>query len=181
MRAPYITRSHTRTHTHVRDGETARVSLNDQVCWKKTGITTEEGTQVCGQNQPKNEKKYPVYGCSIKFPGSGTKPLKIRVWTDLDEPAEDESFGIDNLLIRREKLTFPLICRFDGTDHPACCDNGCCDRLATDCGKFGKICGGFNLKGRNDEIVFSLMAPAGEQYTYYVTMDFIKIDSWFES
>ena len=49
------------------------------------------------------------------------------------------------------------------------------------CGKFGKICGGYDLKGLNDEIVFSLNVPAGDQYTYYVTMDFIKIDSWFES
>ena len=49
------------------------------------------------------------------------------------------------------------------------------------CGKFGKICGGYDLKGLNDEIVFSHMVPAGDQYTYYVTMDFIKIDSWFES
>ena len=100
--------AHTCTHVHaqhVRDGETARVSLNDQVCWKKTGITTEEGKQVCGQNQPNNEKKYPVIGCSIKFSGSGTKQLKIRVWTDLDEPVLDESFGIDNLEIRRERDT----------------------------------------------------------------------------
>ena len=87
---------------HVRDGETAHVSLNGQTCWKKTGITAEEGKQICGQNQPKNEKSYPVLRCSIKLPGSGTKDLKIRVWTDLDEPVLDESFGIDNLEIRRE-------------------------------------------------------------------------------
>ena len=95
---------HTNARAHVRDSETAYVSLNGQTCWKKTGITAGEGTQVCGQNQPKNEKVYPVYGCSIKLPGSGTKDLKIRVWTDLDEPVLDESFGIDNLEIRKSTL-----------------------------------------------------------------------------
>ena len=137
MYAPCVTRSHTRTHTHththVRDGETARVSLNDQVCWKKTGITTEEGTQVCGQNQPKNEKKYPVYGCSIKFPdsgfGGGNKPLKIRVWTDLDEPLPDESFGIDNLVIERveDTTTAPSACLL----NIITCSTGVCSRADT--------------------------------------------------
>ena len=81
------------------------MSLNGQTCWKKTGITAEEGTQVCGQNRPKNEKGYPVFGCSVKLRGFGDKPLKIRVWTDLDEPRTDESFGIDNVVIRREMDT----------------------------------------------------------------------------
>ena len=106
------THMHTHAHTctyahaqHVRDGETARVSLNDQVCWTKTGITTNEGTQQCGHFQPKNEKAYPVFGCSIKLQGFGDKPLTIRVWTDLDEPKSDESFGIDNVVIRRDRDT----------------------------------------------------------------------------
>ena len=94
--------THTHTHAHSRNSETAYVSVNGQMCWKKTGITAGEGTQVCGQNQPKNEKVYPVTGCVSKFSGSGTKLLTVRVWTDLDEPAEDESFGIDNFGIRRE-------------------------------------------------------------------------------
>ena len=81
------------------------MSLNDQVCWKRTGITAGEGEQICGQNQPKNEQVYPVFGCSIKFPGSGTKQLTIRVWTDLDEPTSDESFGIDNVGISRDRDT----------------------------------------------------------------------------
>ena len=102
----------TYTLTHVRDGETAYVSLNDQTCWRKTGITTEEGTQQCGHFQPKNEKNYPVFGCSVKLRGSGDKPLKIRVWTDLDEPLPDESFGIDNLVIERveDTTTAPSAC-----------------------------------------------------------------------
>ena len=92
-------------HAHSRDSETAYVSLNGQTCWKKTGITAEEGTQVCGQNRPKNEQSYPVFGCSVKLRGFGDKPLKIRVWTDLDEPVLDESFGIDNVVIRRNMDT----------------------------------------------------------------------------
>ena len=97
---PY-TCSHTHARAHVRDGETGYVSLNGRECWRKTGITANEDKQVCGQNQPKNEASYPV-ACSIKLPGTGIKDLKIRVWTDLDEPTLDESFGIDNLVIRRE-------------------------------------------------------------------------------
>ena len=89
------------TNAYSRDSETAYVSLNGQLCWKRTGITAVEGKQICGQNQPKNEKKYPVTGCVIKFSGSGTKRLTVRVWTDLDEPTEDESFGIDDFGIQR--------------------------------------------------------------------------------
>ena len=77
--------------------------------------------------------------------------------------------------------TFPIECYWegDGNDSPACPDFNC--GKITRCGSLGKICGGFDTKGRNKPIVFSHMVPAGDQYTYYVTMDFIKIDDWFES
>ena len=48
-------------------------------------------------------------------------------------------------------------------------------------GTLGKVCGGYNVKGRGDDIALSLMAPADDRYTYHVTMDFIKIDDWFVS
>ena len=47
----------------------------------------------------------------------------------------------------------------------------------TFCGDFGSICGGYNIKGKGDELKRTIMLDAG--HTYSVTMDFIKIDSWF--
>ena len=46
----------------------------------------------------------------------------------------------------------------------------------TTCGKFGRICGGYNVKGRGSDITKTFELPAG---TYSVELDFIKIDSWF--
>ena len=76
---------------------------------------------------------------------------------------------------------FPIQCHWDGDgrDSPVCVVTEC-GRITT-CGKFGWICGGYDTKGSGDEIVFSYMMPAGPEFTYYVTLDFIKIDHWFES
>ena len=46
----------------------------------------------------------------------------------------------------------------------------------TKCGKYGRICGGYNAKGKGSDIQKTFQLPTG---TYVVTMDFIKIDSWF--
>ena len=75
--------------------------------------------------------------------------------------------------------SFPINCRFedDGNDTPVC-PLVTCGEITT-CGSLGKICGGYDTKGRNDDIVFSHLVPAGDDHTYYVTMDFIKIDGWF--
>ena len=40
----------------------------------------------------------------MKLSGSGTRPLTVRVWTNLDSEGNDESFGIDNVII--EKLGY---------------------------------------------------------------------------
>ena len=50
-----------------------------------------------------------------------------------------------------------------------------CGKITT-CGKFRKICGGYNVKGKASDITKTLNLPAG---TYSVELDFIKIDSWF--
>ena len=78
-------------------------------------------------------------------------------------------------------VTFPIQCYWDGDGRDsAACPDFTCDKITT-CGSLGKICGGYDTKGSGDEIVFSYMMPAGPEYTYYVTLDFIKIDHWFES
>ena len=92
---------HDRDHT-----ETAYVSLNGEVCWSKREIWTKrDGEQQCGDNffNPSNpyfEKDFFVSGCSISLCGSGNQPLTVKVFTNLDQDATDESFGIDNVVIR---------------------------------------------------------------------------------
>ena len=44
------------------------------------------------------------------------------------------------------------------------------------CGKFGQICGGYNAKGHASDIKSTFILPPG---TYWVELDFIKIDFWF--
>ena len=49
-----------------------------------------------------------------------------------------------------------------------------CSKI-TSCGKFGNVCGGFNVKGQGHDIKKTFEVPAGK---YSVALDFIKIDSW---
>ena len=69
--------------------------------------------------------------------------------------------------------TFPFTANFG---NPNDFDGWNCGKITT-CGKFKNICGGYNVKTGGDDIQQTFMLPAGE--TYFVTMDFIKIDSWF--
>ena len=69
--------------------------------------------------------------------------------------------------------TFPFNANFD---DPNDFEGWNCGKI-TSCGKFGNICGGYDVKTGVDDIQQTFMVPAGA--TYWVTMDFIKIDSWF--
>ena len=46
----------------------------------------------------------------------------------------------------------------------------------TSCGKYGNVCGGYDTKGKGHDIKKTFEVPEG---TYWVALDFIKIDSWF--
>ena len=70
-------------------------------------------------------------------------------------------------------MTSPLTANFD---NPGDFEGWSCGKITT-CGKFGNICGGYDVKTGGDDIKKTFMLPAGD--TYWVTMDFIKIDSWF--
>ena len=49
----------------------------------------------------------------------------------------------------------------------------------TNCGSLGKICGGYNTKAKSHDIKKTYKdLPAG---SYTVSLDFIKIDSWYVS
>ena len=75
------------------------MSLNGETCWTKT-MSALDGTQLCGGIYL--EEIFPVTGCFVTLSGSeGNIPLTVHVWTNLDGAANDESFGIDNVVITK--------------------------------------------------------------------------------
>ena len=68
--------------------------------------------------------------------------------------------------------TFPITTNFD---NPNDFEGWNCDKITT-CGKFGNICGGYDVKTGGDYIQQTFMLPTGRPH--WVTLDFIKIDSW---
>ena len=146
------------------------MSLNDRTCWVKRNLIGSAGTQGCGTGS--KEQVFRVLGCHITLAPTAEAhqavPLTVRVWTNLDEDATDESFGIDNVVISKSlkyNSEFGNANDFEGWN---------CGRI-TKCGKY-QICGGYNVKGQGSDIAKTFMLPAG---TYYVELNFIKIDSWF--
>ena len=83
----------------LRDNENAYVSVNGKTCWTKT-MSGVDGTQQCGGFF--KEERFRVTGCFVTLSGSDVKfPLTVRVWTNLDGDASDESFAIDNVFIQK--------------------------------------------------------------------------------
>ena len=68
---------------------------------------------------------------------------------------------------------FPITTKFD---NPNDFEGWNCGKITT-CGKFGNVCGGYDVKTGGDNIKNTFMLPADDT-TYWVTLDFIKIDSW---
>ena len=156
-----------------RDNEEAYVSLNDDICWTKTRILATNGKPECGGYF--KEERFPVTGCYITLPPSPEAPvsLKVKVWTNLDGEANDESFAIDNVKITKEEapINKGYTNKFDNKDE---FEGWNCGSITT-CGDHGHICGGFNSKGTGDNLIKTFMLPPG---TYSVELDFVKIDSW---
>ena len=78
----------------LRDNEDAYVSVNGKTCWTKT-MSGRDGTQQCGGFF--KEESFRVTGCYVTV----SFELKVRVWTSLDGAADDESFGISNVIITK--------------------------------------------------------------------------------
>ena len=99
----------THTHIHTRDDEYAYVSVNGKLCWsyKPSHITSSKGSHQCGGQFSTIHKGYEtvfaVTDCMARLVGSGNQPLTVRVWTNLDGNARDESFGIDNVVITKDR------------------------------------------------------------------------------
>ena len=147
-----------------RDNEKAYVSVNGKQCWTKS-FSAVAGTQMCGSgNGNWNEERVKVRCQASTADGN----LAVRVWTSLNSAANDESFGIDNVVV--QKLFISETDKFEGTDS----QGWNCGKI-TKCGKFGNLCGGYGVKGKGSDIKKTFSVPAG---TYSVKLDFIKIDSW---
>ena len=162
---------HSITFAH-RDNEEAYVSLNDQICWTKTRILATNGQQQCGGFF--KEEIFPVRGCYVTLPPADTPlPLRVKVWTNLDGDANDESFGIDNVVIKKEEgdMDVGKVNKFGNEIN---FEGWSCGEVTT-CGVYGQICGGYDVKGAGHNLTKTFMLPPG---MYSVELDFIKIDSW---
>ena len=160
---------------HVRDNEQAIVQVNGNTCWSRT-LRASQGKQICGKGHNNwNEDKIKVQCTAPAVNGKFT----VRVYTTLNSGAQDESFGIDNVVLKRvgddsgsgSGSSDGMTANFDNGDQ----QGWSCDSI-TSCGEFGNICGGFNTKAKSHDIKKTFSVPAGQ---YSLTLDFIKIDSWF--
>ena len=149
-----------------RDNEKAYVSLNGKQCWTKS-FDNGAGTQVCGSGSNNWEEERVKVQCQgIAVNGK----LTVRVWTNLNSAANDESFGIDAVVVKRIKADVS-----DKFNDPNDFRGWNCGKIQK-CGAWGNICGGYGVKGKGADIKKTFHLPAG---TYSIRLDFIKIDSWF--
>ena len=82
---------------HHRDNENAIVQVNGKQCWKKK-LSANTGKQLCGSNSNgwfEDRIKITCQAPSLK--GKFT----VRVYTELNSAANDESFGIDNVVLTK--------------------------------------------------------------------------------
>ena len=150
------------------------MQVNGKTCFNKK-LAAGSGKQLCGQKHNGwNEEKIKVKCSAPAVNGQFT----LRVTTKLNSAANDESFGIDNVVLKQlssgsggfKTLTanFQNDKDFQGFN---------CVKI-TNCGSLGKICGGYNTKAKSHDIKKTYKnLPDG---TYTVSLDFIKIDSWFD-
>ena len=147
------------------------MSVNGKTCWRKSKISQATGSDQCGHGGNYKEERYPV-ACKATLSGVGDRPLTLRVWTSLDQGSQDESFGIDNVVIRTQELQFPIIEQFsDASDF----EGWNCGKIQK-CGTFGNICGGAGVKGKGSDIKKTFQLPEGK---YLINLKFLQIDSWY--
>ena len=149
-----------------RDNEKATVEVNGKTCWTKT--MAGQGKQVCGRgNNGWNEDRMKVTCTGTAVDGKFT----VRVHTTLNSAGDDESFGIDNVVLTKFLDSGSVTADFED-EHDYQGWN--CNKITT-CGSYGKICGGFNTKAKSHDIKKTFSVVPGK---YSLSLDFIKIDSW---
>ena len=147
------------------DNEKAYVSVNGKSCWSRA-LKSTTGSEQCGVKTNNWLFEYSTL-VTCKAEAVDGK-LKVRVHTDLNSNADDESFAIDNVVV---KLATTITSNFNNKND---FEGWNCGDI-TSCGEYGNVCGGYKAKGKESEITKTFDVPAG---TYGVTLDFIKIDSW---
>ena len=81
-----------------RDGEKASVTLNGKECWSQA-LSTSLGEPVCGGD---GTGRWGEGLIAVKCEGEAASgKLAVRVSTTLDQESSDESFAIDNVVVRR--------------------------------------------------------------------------------
>ena len=156
--------------SHTRDaGEAGFVSINDKQCWSES-LSSREGSEQCGRsnNAWENENLIHVH-CQAQSVGD---KLMVRVHTNLDGHASDESYAIDNVVVT--KLVTSIKSEFNTQDD---FEGWNCGKI-TSCGKYGNVCGGHNVKGKRNQIVQTFKVAKG---MYSVALDFVRIDAWYVS
>ena len=144
------------------------MSLNGKRCWNKRNFIDFMGTSLCGGLA--FEQVFRISECQVTLSArsEAVVPLTVRVWTNLDEDATDESFGIDNVVISRfQKIQSTFDTAFNAEGWK-------CGKIVR-CGDY-QFCGGDKVKGKGGYIKRTIRLPPG---TYSVELDFIKIDFWF--
>ena len=152
------------------------MQVNGKTCYNKK-LAAGSGKQLCGsKNNGWNEEKIKVKCSAPAVNGQ----FMLRVTTQLNSDANDETFGIENVVLKvttKPPVTKPpgfktITANFqDVKDF----EGFNCVKI-TNCGSLGKICGGYNTKAKSHDIKRTYKGlPAG---TYEVSLDFIKIDSW---
>ena len=76
-------------------------------------MSSSDGKQTCGISSG-NEMRLRVTGCTATLSGDGERPLVVRVWTNLDTGAHEESFGIDNVVVKK---IYPGIAKYAYLDE----------------------------------------------------------------
>merc|ERR1712048_1488649 len=149
------------------DNENAYVQVNGKTCWQKK--LAGSGKQVCGsKNGGWNEDRIKVSCTGPAVKGQFT----VRVYTQLNSAANDESFGIDNVVLKKLPPFKTITANFQNDKD---FQGFNCVKIQN-CGSYGKICGGYNTKAKGHDIKKTYKnLPAGK---YTVSLDFIKIDSW---
>ena len=148
------------------------VSINGKDCWQSQAFKPTDTSQECGRggegDRTHDSWREESVRASCQADAVDGK-ISVRVWADLDDPLDDESFGITNVVLTKvitsATFTFDNKRDFEGWN---------CGEITT-CGNFGQLCGGFKTTGRERKIQQTFAVSPGE---YIVSLDFIKIDSW---
>ena len=150
------------------------MEVNGKTCFNKA-LSAGQGKQICGRTNGGWHED------SIKVTCTGTAvdgKFTVRVYTTLNSAGNDESFGIDNVVMKKVGddsgggggSSGGMNTNFDNGNM----GGWSCDKITT-CGSFGKICGGYNTKAKSHEIKKVFKVDSGK---YSIAFDFIKIDSW---